>query len=528
MFAFMRDFFERLDTLAGIDSESPAVTRLERAAFIFLLLMVVAAPHSIAATQTAWLTGMFIWVVRLFFRPRLKLRFGLLDLALWGFFAWSVVSSLFSYEPAVSLDRLRGAALFLIVYFVLYNLRNLRAVYLAVFLLILSCMVNVTVTVVQRAAGRGVAVHGLWPESPLGKAGLTEGDAVYDVAGTKVGTPDELAAALASSDESRVKAYHKDFEILVAVKRADLLSGPSAMEKLGITGWGRTRNWRASGFYGHYTTYAEVLQLIASLMLGLLVAGFLSARGREPDENAGGRSKVHFAVLLVGLAGMCVALLLTVTRASQLAFLVSGLVIFIFGASRKWLIAAFAVGIPAAAVGLFVLQQSREVGFFDPNDLSTQYRRMMWNDGLRLWLDGPRHFIFGVGMDSVQRHWQEWGLYDKGWQPMGHFHSTPIQLLAERGLPALLLWLGVLVIYSRTLIRNLKARMADPRSEISDLRGNDWRSNGVLLGCLGGAVGFFTSGLVHYNLGDQEVAMVFYILMGIAIRICSGVQPSDA
>src|SRR5688500_4575139 len=132
----MTKFLERLDELAGTNDESKAVLWLERIAFVFLILTVASAPHSIAATQTAWITGMFVWVVRLFFRPRVKFRFGALDLALWGFFVWSVISSLVSYEPAVSIDRLRGAALFLIVYFVLYNLRNLRAVYFAAFMLI--------------------------------------------------------------------------------------------------------------------------------------------------------------------------------------------------------------------------------------------------------------------------------------------------------------------------------------------------------------------------------------------------------
>ena len=45
-----------------------------------------------------------------------------------------------------------------------------------------------------------------------------------------------------------------------------------------------------------------------------------------------------------------------------------------------------------------------------------------------------------------------------------------------------------------------------------------WVGRGILLGCLGGTVGFFTSGLVHYNLGDQEVAMMFFLLMGLGVR----------
>jgi hypothetical protein len=41
---------------------------------------------------------------------------------------------------------------------------------------------------------------------------------------------------------------------------------------------------------------------------------------------------------------------------------------------------------------------------------------------------------------------------------------------------------------------------------------------GVLLGCFGALIGFFTSGLVHYNIGDGEVAMVFYLLMAVGMR----------
>src|SRR6185295_17222149 len=105
--------------------------------------MVVSAPHSIAATQIAWLTGMFLWVIRLFIKPRPRLFRTPLDIALWAFFGWSVITSIFSYNPAVSLDRLRGTALFLIFYFVIYNLKNLRAVRFLACALVFSCMVNV-------------------------------------------------------------------------------------------------------------------------------------------------------------------------------------------------------------------------------------------------------------------------------------------------------------------------------------------------------------------------------------------------
>ena len=66
----------------------------------------------------------------------------------------------------------------------------------------------------------------------------------------------------------------------------------------------------------------------------------------------------------------------------------------------------------------------------------------------------------------------------------------------------------------RREIRNRKSQIAN--DENSAFRNPQSAiERGIILGCFGGLIGFFTSGLVHYNLGDSEVAMVFYLLMGI-------------
>lgn len=54
----MQKFLDWIDRLAETDRENKLARRLERIAFVFLVLMVLSAPHSIAATQTAWITGM--------------------------------------------------------------------------------------------------------------------------------------------------------------------------------------------------------------------------------------------------------------------------------------------------------------------------------------------------------------------------------------------------------------------------------------------------------------------------------------
>lgn len=533
----MRRFFDRLDLLAGID-DSGAAAWLKRAAFVLLVLMVAASPHSIAATQTAWIAGMFLWLLsaappswrRL--RRRLagessheenvsaaevplrsrsprdsRQRAGIawLNIFLWSFFAWSAITCFTSYAPEISVDKLRGAAVFLIFYFVFFNLRTLRAVRLAAVVLLVSCMVNVLWTPLERLVGRGVEIHGVAAGGPLAKALLTDGDTLLAANGRKLRAPDDVLAAVEQAGTAKVKFYRPDFEYTVEVKSENLLPGATALERLGIASWTKSHNWRSSGFYGHYTTYAEMLQLVAALAFGLLIASLLYRKARSSRLGVSGLSMILFGA--VGF--ICLALLLTVTRASQLGFLAAAFVVVAVAGSRKLFFAAIAVALPMIVGALIFLQQSRNVGFLDAKDDSTIYRETMWRDGLRLWTDSPRNFVFGVGMDSVQRYWRDWGMFDGGRLPMGHFHSTPIQLLAERGLPALLLWVGVLAVYAWVLWTALRRQ---------GNRGGAWVERGIMLGCLGGIAGFFTSGLVHYNLGDQEVAMMFFLLMGLGIR----------
>ncbi|MFN6962135.1 MAG: O-antigen ligase family protein [Pyrinomonadaceae bacterium] len=540
----MQRILELVDDVGAIDTSGLALV-LERASFIFLALMVAAAPHSIAATQTAWLIGMAAWVARQFVargsyrrdQPNSRAR-QFLNYALWALLIWSAISSLMSYEPAISLDRLRGVSVLLIFFFVVGCVRTRRAAIFLGLLLIYSCMVNVVWTPIERVLGRGVEIHGVSPDGPLGKALLYSGDTLLEVNRQKVSSPEEVVAALELSDVSEVKFYRPDFDAVVKVKKGDVLAGDSATAQLGIDGWSKSHNWRSKGFYGHYTTYAEVLQLIASLLFGLVIASISKRRGGEEQRSEGAGSTETAArarslsstppllpssiprlltsstLLIISLAAMCFALLLTVTRASQLAFMISAFVIVILGASRKMAMAAVLLALPIAFGGLLFLQQSRNTGFFDSRDESTRYRFVMWRDGVRIWSESPRNIVFGVGMDSIQKRWQEWGMYEGGSLPMGHFHSTLVQLLVERGLPALLIWLIALAAYIWILLVAIR-RMRSNAPPDRDAR----LTFGMLLGCLGGAIGFFASGIVHYNLGDQEVAMVFYLLMGLGVRL---------
>ena len=588
-FPDMQKILGQLDEMAGIETENVFAKWLERIAFIFLILTILSAPHSIAATQIAWLSGMLFWAIRLFIKPRPKLVRTPLDYALWSFFTWSVITAIFSYAPDISASKLRNVALFLIFYFVINNLRNVRAVKFLASALIFSCMANVLWLPVERAYGRGVQISGIKAESLFAKAiefdhdiylslkgkdprlfdnskpeddiplPVLEGDTITRANVLNVRTPDELVAEIEKNEVTYLENFHNPLYLSVKVRRSDLLDGATSLERLGISNWKPNRNWRYAGFYGQVITYAEALQMIMSLVLGLFVAGLGRKEDEEkrkkgerekeqndlPDEKISARSSLKLSclfafsspllpfsfspLLLFCLLAMSFALFMTFTRAAQIALLVSAFAIVVASGSRKMLAALAILILPIALVGYFFMQQNRTINVDGKKDPSVSYRQTVYREAFDLWTSNPRNLFLGVGMDSVKRFKEEWRLYDNGKLEASHFHSTPLQLLAERGLPALLFWFWILGIYANTLwreIQNSKFKIqnspfgsSNPKSKIQNPKFVDWQTLGILLGCFGGLVGFFVSSLVNYSLGDSEVAMVFYLLMGLSVSL---------
>ncbi|HEX8557360.1 MAG TPA: O-antigen ligase family protein [Pyrinomonadaceae bacterium] len=510
------------------NGQSPPAAWLERATLACLFLYAAAAPHSIAATQTAWLLAMLCWALRLCLRPRPALHRTPVDAWLLGFFVLTFLTALASYNPEVSIGKLRAASLFTVVYVVAQNVRRPRVVRALVLTLVASCALGLIHTFTVYARGRGVKLRALAADSPLRAAGFVEGDTVLSVDGAPADGPEDVARGIESERPARdrayrwtdgtvacrwdaraacVRAYRAENLPAENVARDALPPGPTAEARLGILEWSRGRDERASGFYGQYQTYAEVLQLVASLALGL----FVSLRRRRGLKGA---------LLALALAGMVAALVLTVTRASWAGFLLSALVITLVGASRRTLLVTALLALPLVAAGLFVLQQKRQVGFIDTKDGSTSWRLLVWREGAQVLASSPRHLLVGVGMDSLKRRWREWGMFDRGRQPWGHLHSTPLQIAFERGVPALLVWAAWLFVYGRMLWRQARGGLED-----------DWVGRGLALGALGGLCGFLAAGLVHYNFGDSEVVQVFYFVMGLALaadRLRAGGAPAEA
>lgn len=463
---------------------------------VCLLLLALSAPISIAATQTAWAFALLFWIIRLVaVCPRFRLA--AIDLAVLAFVGLSLISSFFSYEPRVSLGKMAGVSLVTIAYLFAGYVKDERVLNWIVILLLTACFASSLFAFGTLIIGKNIKVLRLADESPLRAAGVEENDTILKAAGHDVASPEQLDRAIADVriDGGAVVPIITYRHELINTYQMPIASLPPGVAGLGILDWSRGRDTRATGFYGQDVTFAEALQLIASLAFGLL----LMARRSIFQGN-----RLLLFIVLVAYVG---ALFLTITRASWLSLVISAIVMLTTVASRRTLMIVAACAIPLIIGGLIYLQQKRQVGFFDTSDDSIAWRLTVWHEALNVIVMSPRHLVAGIGMDSLKTHWQDWHMFDNGWRPMGHMHSTPIQLAFERGVPTLLAWLVWMGIYLKLLWKNLRRQ---------DLK---WQYRGLLLGAFGGCVGMLTSSLVHYNWGDSEVVMIFYLIMGLSLAI---------
>jgi hypothetical protein len=433
-----------------------------------------------------------------------------LDLPLWLFFAWTVLSCLLSEEPRVSVPKLINVSTLLMFYLTQALVTRRTAVWLAA-LLVLSGSAGALWGAGELAVGRGVVVRRLSVDSPLRRGTpLREGDAVWRVNGRRVSTVAEIDEAIRRTPAGArtslsVVSRGEHAEWLGAVVSDETRA---SLSPSGITeGGGPTHNFRASGWTRHYETFAEALQIAAQLALGFALAGWLRRRRDEEErqrdeveERDGARVWLPAAAFVVLAAGIA----LTAMRTTLVAFAFGAAVLAWRATSRGRQRAVVAAAVACVlALGAFAVLRTRASGALRLGDASAGLRYEVARVAAgRVAL----HPLFGHGMDAAHEHWAEWGFPGRD---MLHAHSTPIQLAFERGLPALLFWLWLMWVFWRLASRAERVWRAT----------TDARAHGLALGLLGALAGFLASSLVNYNFGDAEVALLVWWMMGVAVTM---------
>ncbi len=462
---------------------------LPTAIFVSLAAVALCAPLSTKGAVNSFRCATVLWLISLCTGKR-RLFPQALAPPLILFLVLTAISSAFSVDPLLSWGRMRTASLILLAIVTGQAIGSRKQLKILTGLLLGSCLLTVIYTGWQYTAGIGVRANGNGPAlTSLQRFGLMPGDIIRKVGATPVRSPDDFKRRQFSSAPVELLLWR---ETPNALQPFRVTVNPQSLQAALLTPaviLTRAHPPRAQGFFKHYFPFSEILVFIGSLIGGFVVSG-VPYRGL----------RIGFIVAFLLTA---TALGLTLTRISLTSLMVAVVVMILIGGSRgiRWISLAGLLVISLA--GIYWVQRHRTPLESDPG---TEYRLAMWHDSLAL--IGAHPFL-GVGFDSVAGDWQRWNL--EAYRRFGlhsHFHSTPIQLAVECGLPALAVWVWLVAGYAIFLLRLERA-----------LRDRDWFDRGLVLGILGGLAGFVLTGFLQYNFGDAEAMVVFWLLMGMGFAL---------
>jgi O-antigen ligase len=127
---------------------------------------------------------------------------------------------------------------------------------------------------------------------------------------------------------------------------------------------------------------------------------------------------------------------------------------------------------------------------------SNRDRLAMIRSGLRIIKDDP---LTGVGPDMVIQVYPHYRDPRAVKQLNPHLHNVPLQIAAERGLPALAMWLWFVYRLLADFVRRRKTTTMPSLATAA-------------LACV---VAMVTAGLFEYNFGDSEFLMLFLLLIAL-------------
>jgi len=231
---------------------------------------------------------------------------------------------------------------------------------------------------------------------------------------------------------------------------------------------------RPQGALGHYMTYSGLVMLVTCAA----AARILFTRDRIWPS-------LMMPALLVVLG-------LTFTRSALIGACAG--IAFLLLLKDLRLMAVM----PALAALFFVLAPPQVTGrfmsMFDTRDPTRVDRVTMLKVGSRM---VAAHPLTGVGPTRVEAQYRKFLTPGETDHVNLHLHNVPMQIAAERGLPALAAWVWMMVV----LVIDMSRRLRFPESRFLAA---------AALSCM---IAMFAAGMAEYNFGDSEFLMLFLVLM---------------
>jgi O-antigen ligase len=241
---------------------------------------------------------------------------------------------------------------------------------------------------------------------------------------------------------------------------------------------------RPEGAMSHYMTYSGLLMLVICAAAARLIFG---RQGRT------------WPALV--MPALVVALALTLGRSAWIGASVAiALLLALKDLRLTILLPLFVAVLFAVAPGTVT---KRVMSIFDVQEPTNQDRLAMIEMGARMVNDHP---LTGVGPNMVPRVYAQYRP-DYAINPINpHLHNVPLQIAAERGLPALGVWLWF--VFSLVLAQfRLFRRQRDKVPAAAALA--------AVFAMLG-------AGLFEYNFGDSEFLMLFLVLVTLPFAAARG------
>jgi O-antigen ligase len=283
-------------------------------------------------------------------------------------------------------------------------------------------------------------------------------------------------------------------DVIITVGAASAIIGIFQYGILNFDNLGR----RPQGSLGHYMTYSGLLMLVITVA----AARLLFPLNHRAERGGTGR----IWTLLV-LPALVVALALTLTRSAWVGACAGLAVLFVLRDLRMLAVLPVIVALFVALAPSTVTD--RVYSIFDLNDPSNRDRLAMMRSGARMIQDDP---LTGIGPNMIEAAYPRYRDATAVNENSPHLHNVPLQIAAERGLPALVAWLWFLAVLTRDLWR-LSRRSAYPS---------------LVGGALAALVSMLAAGFFEYNFGDSEFLMLLLVLVTLPFAAERQTEPARA
>ena len=232
---------------------------------------------------------------------------------------------------------------------------------------------------------------------------------------------------------------------------------------------------RPQGWMSHYMTYAGLLMVVSVVAVARVL---FHAKDRT------------WSALVI--PAVLVAIALTLTRSAWVGTCVGLSLLLVLKDFR--LLAALPV-LAALFFGFAPPQVTdRLYSTFDLQDPTNRDRLAMARTGVRMIQDYP---LTGVGPNMVQEVYADYRDANAVQITNPHLHNVPMQIAAERGLPALALWLWFVLSVVVSSFRRLQT--------------TTYKS--LPAGGLAALAAMLAAGLFEYNFGDSEFLMMLLVII---------------